>query len=83
MWTSGNPLVHNASMCADLGYYYRANDVEEGARHVLGIIDGFDAQYANYREHQRSLIRRYLPDDPALVAHYAALVENLFTRPAR
>ncbi|MGF6856516.1 DUF2827 family protein [Paraburkholderia sp. CI3] len=26
----GYPLVHNAHLCADLGYYYRDNDVEEG-----------------------------------------------------
>ncbi|MBS0344470.1 MAG: DUF2827 domain-containing protein, partial [Proteobacteria bacterium] len=52
----GFPLVHNASLCADLGWYYEANEVAQGAQHVLGIIDGFDAQHLAYRERQRKLI---------------------------
>jgi hypothetical protein len=79
----GYPLVHNASLCADLGYYYEANEVGQGAQRVLEIIDGFDDQHAAYRERQRQRIGRYLPDEPGLVAHYAGLLDALFQRPAR
>lgn len=79
----GYPLVHNASLCPDLGYYYEGNEVQDGARRVLEIIDGHDAQHAAYRERQRQLIGRYLPDDPQLVARYAGLLDGLFARPAR
>lgn len=79
----GYPLVHNAALCPDLGYYYEANDVARGAQQVLEVIDHFDAQHLAYRERQRSLIGRYLPDGQALVAQYAALLAALFERPLR
>ncbi|WP_232482434.1 DUF2827 family protein [Burkholderia ubonensis] len=34
----GYPLVHNASLCSDLGYYYHDQDVEEGARRVIDVL---------------------------------------------
>jgi len=79
----GYPLVHNASLCADLGFYYEGNEVSLGAQRVLEVIDGFDARHAAYRERQRRLIGRYLPDEPQLVAQYAGLLNVLFERPAR
>jgi len=75
--------VHNASLCADLGFYYEGNEVSLGAQRVLEVIDGFDARHAAYRERQRRLIGRYLPDEPQLVAQYAGLLNVLFERPAR
>jgi hypothetical protein len=79
----GYPLVHNATLCADLGYYYRDNDVHDGARRVIEAIDTHDAQCASYRERQRALIGRYMPDSPQLVATYSALLEALVYRPIR
>ncbi|MFD0881782.1 DUF2827 family protein [Variovorax dokdonensis] len=78
----GYPLVHNASLCADLGYYYEANQVAQGASHVQEILDAFDAQSTAYRARQRQLIGRYLPDASQLVAVYAGLLDALFRRPA-
>ncbi|HSV57574.1 MAG TPA: DUF2827 family protein [Variovorax sp.] len=75
--------MHNASRCPDLGYYYEGNDVQAGAQRVLEVIDGHDADHLGYRERQRSMIGRYLPDNPALVAQYAALLDALVARPAR
>ncbi|SDI05918.1 Protein of unknown function [Paraburkholderia phenazinium] len=79
----GYPLVHNASLCADLGYYYRDNDAEEGARRVIEAIETHDAQASWYREQQRALIGRYSPDNGPLVTEYAALLDELMTRPIR
>jgi hypothetical protein len=79
----GYPLVHNADLCADLGYYYRANDVDEGARRVLDVIGMHDAHASWYREKQRTEIARYLPDDRRLVATYAALLDDLMAKPLR
>jgi hypothetical protein len=79
----GYALVHNASLCADLGYYYPDNDAEKGARQVLDALDGHDAQASRYRERQRAMIARYLPDHPELVARYTALLEDLMQRPSR
>ncbi len=79
----GYPLVHNASLCTDLGYYYEGNDVQGGVRRVLEVMDGHDADPVGYRGRQRALIDRYLPDNAALVAHYAQLLADLVQRPAR
>lgn len=79
----GYPLVHNATLCPDLGYYYHANDVDDGARRVIEAIETHDAQASWYREQQRTLIARYLPDDRQLVATYGALLDDLLRRPIR
>ncbi|WP_439890873.1 DUF2827 domain-containing protein [Ralstonia sp. 25C] len=79
----GYPLVHNATLCPDLGYFYHGNDVEEGARRVIEVLDTHDAHASHYRERQRSLIARHLPDNGQLVRTYTALVEDLLRRPVR
>jgi hypothetical protein len=79
----GYPLIHNASLCRELGYYYEGNNADEGACRVVEAIEQHDAHAASYRERQRSLIAHYLPGDPQLVATYAALLEELLARPPR
>jgi hypothetical protein len=79
----GYPLVHNASLCADLGYYYQDNDVRDGARRLIEAIATHDAHAAWYRERQRTLIARYLPGNAQLVATYSALLNDLMRRPIR
>ena len=79
----GYALVHNAHLCADLGYYYRGNDVEEGAGRVIEAIETHDAHASWYRERQRTEIARYLPESRQLVATYGALLDDLMARPIR
>ena len=83
MCWQGYPLIHNASLCSDLGYYYAGNDAEEGARRLIEAIQTHDAHASWYREQQRTLIARYLPDNRQLVATYAALPDDLMARPVR
>ena len=40
----GFPLIHNAHLCPDLGYYYPDNRADLGAERVLEAIAGHDAQ---------------------------------------
>jgi hypothetical protein len=79
----GYALVHNAHLCADLGYYYRDNDVEEGAHRLIEAIETHDAHASWYRERQREAIARYLPHNAQLVATYGALLDDLLRRPIR
>lgn len=79
----GYPLVHNAHLCADLGYYYQENDVPGGCTRVLEAIDTHDAQATVYRDRQRGLIDRYLPGNAAATEVYNALLLGLMQRPAR
>ncbi|MCC8391009.1 DUF2827 domain-containing protein [Paraburkholderia sp. MMS20-SJTR3] len=79
----GYPLVHNAHLCAELGYYYKNNEVNEGARRLLEAIETHDAQASHYRQRQRAQIARYLPGNSQLVATYDALLSELMARPVR
>ncbi|WP_232458831.1 DUF2827 domain-containing protein [Burkholderia ubonensis] len=79
----GYALIHNASMCRELGYYYPDNDVTQGALRVVQAIDTHDADAARYRERQRGLIARFLPNHPDVIAAYSALLDDVMTRVPR
>ncbi len=77
----GYPLVHNANMCSDLGYYYPDNDVQIGADTLLHAIATHDQQWEEYRRRQRTLITRYLPQNRSVIAQYAQLLTELRITP--
>lgn len=73
----GYPLVHNASLCAQLGYYYAGNDVEQGAQRVVEAVQHHDGQWQAYAERQRRLITPFLSTHAPLVAEYDGLLDAL------
>jgi len=73
----GYPLVHNAHLCRDLGYFYSANDVEEGARRLLDAAHHHDREWNGYRDRQRELISRFTPENRTLVEAYERLLDEL------
>lgn len=73
----GYPLVHNAHLCRELGYFYDGNDVEEGARRVLDVLRQHDGRWEAYRRRQREIIRPFLADNPELVERYDELLHEL------
>jgi hypothetical protein len=73
----GYPFVHNAAMCADLGYYYRGNDIDEGCERLLEALERHDADARGYRESQREAIARFLPSNPEVTKIYSGLLENV------
>lgn len=79
----GYPLVHNASLCPDLGYYYTDNNVSEGAAQLLKVFAEHDRAADAYRLRQRELINRYLPGNEAMTQHYVQLLNEVVSKPAR
>lgn len=79
----GYPLIHNASLCPDLGYYYEGNDAQRGAQRLMEAMDHHDVQAQAYRDWQRRLIGRYAPDSLDVVRSYQALLDQLMSRPVR
>lgn len=73
----GYPLIHNASLAPDLGYYYRDNDVQQGADQLLRALTAHDQDWSGYVRRQREILRRYTPDNPALIAEYDTLLARL------
>ncbi|WP_028605888.1 DUF2827 domain-containing protein [Ottowia thiooxydans] len=74
----GFPLVHNASLCPDLGYFYPDNDVTAGAARLLEVLRNHDAEISRYREEQRHKIQRYLVGNATVTREYTALLEGLY-----
>jgi hypothetical protein len=79
----GYPLIHNADLCADLGYHYPGQDVQAGAQALLRALDHHDTDAQAYQARQRALIARYLPENPDLLRTYEQLLLGVLSRPAR
>lgn len=79
----GYPLVHNATLCRELGYYYEANDAHDGARRLIEAIDARGNDVAAWRMEQRRAIARFLPFNTQVVRTYQAMLDELMARPVR
>jgi hypothetical protein len=77
----GYPLVHNAQLCDDLGYFYPANDVNAGCERLLHALCEHDRNAVEYRQRQRQLISRYLPSNPDVSLRYEQLLDQLMQHP--
>ena len=73
----GYPLVHNAHLCPDLGYYYNANDVTDGKNQLINVLKSHDQNWQDYLERQRAVIARYLPGHVDVTAGYERLLFEL------
>jgi hypothetical protein len=79
----GYPLVHNAHLVPDLGYFYKDNDVLAGASKLLHVLEHHDTEFETYRTRQRQSISQFLPSNPWLVASYESLLQRLMRQPLR
>jgi hypothetical protein len=77
----GYPLVHNAELCPELGYYYPDNDVAAGSRQLLGALEGHDDHWRDYIEIQRLAIERFLPHNAKVRATYSELLASVMQQP--
>ncbi|KUY98153.1 hypothetical protein WS50_11840 [Burkholderia territorii] len=73
----GYPLVHNANLAPDLGYYYPDNDVQQGADALLRALHTHDDDWEGYIVRQRETLRHYTAENSALVAAYDELLLQL------
>jgi hypothetical protein len=73
----GWPVVHNAHLCADIGYYYDGFNYEQGGKILSDVIRNHDKNVQKYTDKNRKLIERYLPTNINLQNKYKKLVENL------
>lgn len=77
----GYPLVHNAQLCGELGYYYEGHDVQAGCAQLLRAFDRHDDDWVAYRERQRAAIARFLPSNPDVVRRYDGMLRRLIASP--
>ena len=74
----GYPVLHNAPLCKDLGYYYEGSNTVEGAKQLNNILKNHDNNIDEYNERNDKVLWRYYADNPELVGAYDKLIHNLF-----
>jgi hypothetical protein len=79
----GFPVVHNAAMVPELGWYYPRFDDEKAVKHLHEVIQVFDT-VPGYREeylkNSREIISKFLPEHPRNVKGYNDLIVKLFEK---
>ena len=86
----GYPLVHNADLCKELGFFYNKTDVISGAEALnlaceVGMIGGNypvkkKETASHYRERQRHLIKQFLAEQPGIVRKYDILIAQIISK---
>ena len=74
----GYPIVHNASLCKDVGYYYDQFNYEEGGEVLTNCIKNHDATLDEYILSNRNAINKYLTTNDELQHKYINLIQSLF-----
>jgi hypothetical protein len=74
----GYPVLHNAPLCKDLGYYYENSDTKEGAKMLNYILTEHDNNIQEYHERNDLVLQRYHADNQELIETYDKLIYNLF-----
>jgi hypothetical protein len=74
----GYPIVHNAELCKDVGYYYHGFDASHGASMLKFAIDNHNED-KNYLQRNRDIIKRYTPENKELVNTYSILLDDLMS----
>ena len=70
------PLVHNAPMIKDAGYYYSGNSIGMGARQLKLAIEQHDNNIAEYTERSEKVLTRYTIFNEGLLETYKQLIET-------
>ena len=74
----GFPVLHNAYMCKDIGYYYEGSSTVEGAKMLNWILENHDKNLEEYGDRTKKVLERYSINNPILIDTYDKLIENLF-----
>jgi len=72
----GWPVVHNANLCQDVGYYYESFDADDGALKVKEAIENHNND-KDYMSRMRKTIGRYTKENKKLQEQYTELLEDL------
>jgi len=74
----GYPLVHNAHMIADLGYYYEDFNLVNAGDMLIDIAENYDGIYKEYHQETLEKLKRYMPENKRLQEEYTNLLHTLF-----
>lgn len=72
------PLIHNADMIRDAGYYYPGFNIGKGADHLKWVLDNHDNNIEAYNEKNEEVLTRYTVYNDDLLSTYKMLIQNMF-----
>ena len=73
----GWPIIHNAHLCSDVGYYYEGFNYEMGGNILDEVLKIHDTNVSEYIERNRLAIDKYLPTNEELQNKYKCMIENI------
>ena len=72
------PLIHNAHMVQDGGYYYSDFNLKEGAEKLSWALENHDKNIRTYNKKNKKVLHRYMKENRYLLKTYKKLLDNLF-----
>lgn len=72
----GWPVVHNGSLCQDIGYYYNEFNASDAVAQLKKAIETHNDD-DKYIDRNREIIKRYTHKNPRLLEQYAKLLDDV------
>lgn len=74
------PLVHNAHLFKEAGYYYDGFNISDGREKLLYALKEHDNNLEEYEEKSKEIINKYNSDNMNNVRRYDELIENILKK---
>ena len=74
------PLVHNAHMIKDVGYYYEGFNVKQGAEQLTYALNSHHKNMDKYNQRSKMILDRYLPTNQQSIEKYDMMIEDLYKK---
>ncbi|MFA5586429.1 MAG: DUF2827 family protein [Saccharofermentanales bacterium] len=76
----GYPLIHNAKMIKDAGYYYENSNVDMATNILEYVIKHHDKNIEEYELKTKKILDRYSVNNKLIIEEYDILIDNLFKK---
>jgi hypothetical protein len=76
----GYPLIHNAKMIKDAGYYYDNSNVDMATNILDYVIKHHDKNIEEYELKTKKILDRYSANNKLIIEEYDILIDNLFKK---
>ena len=74
----GYPLVHNAHMIKDAGYYYSGFKTTAASKLLEDVMNHHDELAEDYNKKNTKVLFRYMTVNPDVIDTYRKLIDNVF-----
>lgn len=72
-----HPLIHNAHMCKDVGYYYEGFNGDEAKDKLHWVLENHDNNKDKYKEKNQKQLKKYRANNPDIINQYVTLINKL------